>query len=58
MLHWTLVFLVIALIAALFGFTGVYESAAGIARILFFVFLALLLLSLVAGGFRHGPPVA
>jgi uncharacterized membrane protein YtjA (UPF0391 family) len=57
MLYWSLVFLIVALIAALFGFTGVYVAAAGIAKILFFVFLVLLVLSLVAGGFRRGPPV-
>ena len=58
MLYWTVVFLVIALIAALFGFTGVYVAAAGIAKILFFVFLVLLILSLFAGAFRGRPPIA
>jgi uncharacterized membrane protein YtjA (UPF0391 family) len=58
MLYWTLVFLVIALVAALFGFTGIYAAAAGIAKILFFVFLVLLILSLFASAFRGRPPVA
>jgi uncharacterized membrane protein YtjA (UPF0391 family) len=49
MLQWALTFLVIALIAALFGFTGVYVAASEIARILFFVFLVLFVISLVAG---------
>jgi uncharacterized membrane protein YtjA (UPF0391 family) len=49
MLHWALVFLVIALVAALFGFTGIYVAAVDIARILFFVFLILFLVSLIAG---------
>jgi len=49
MLHWALVFLVIALVAALFGFTGIYVAAVDIARILFFVFLVLFLVSLIAG---------
>ena len=31
MLYWSLVFLVVALVAALFGFTGIYAAAAGIA---------------------------
>jgi uncharacterized membrane protein YtjA (UPF0391 family) len=57
MLHWALVFLVIALIAGLFGFTGIYVAAAGIAKILFFVFLLLLIVSLLTGGLRRGPPV-
>ncbi len=53
MLHWALVFLVIALIAAFFGFTGVYVAAAGIAKVLFFVFLVLFIISLLAGGIRR-----
>jgi uncharacterized membrane protein YtjA (UPF0391 family) len=47
MLHWTLVFLVIALIAALLGFGGVAGAAAGIAKVLFFVFLVIWLLSFI-----------
>lgn len=39
MLYWSVMFLVIALVAALFGFGGIAASAAGIAKILFFVFL-------------------
>jgi uncharacterized membrane protein YtjA (UPF0391 family) len=39
MLHWSLIFLVIALIAGLLGFTGIAGAAMGIAKILFFVFL-------------------
>lgn len=53
MLSWTVVFLLIALIAALFGFTGVYVAAAGIAKILFFVFLVLFVLSFLTGGVRR-----
>lgn len=49
MLYWTIVFLVIALIAGLFGFTGIYVAAAGIAKILFFVFLVLFVVSLLVG---------
>lgn len=55
MLYWTLVFLVIALVAGLLGFTHVYAAAAGIAQVLFFVFLVLLLLSLLAGVVRRPP---
>lgn len=35
MLHYAIVFLVIALIAAVFGFGGIAASAVGIAKILF-----------------------
>ena len=41
MLHYAVVFLVIALIAALFGFGGIAAGAAEIAKILFVVFLIL-----------------
>jgi uncharacterized membrane protein YtjA (UPF0391 family) len=49
MLGWALTFLVIALIAAVLGFGGVAGTAVGIAKILFFVFIVLFLLSLVFG---------
>ena len=39
MLHYALAFFVVALIAALFDFTGIAAGAAGIAKILFIVFL-------------------
>ncbi|MCB0810574.1 MAG: DUF1328 domain-containing protein, partial [Flavobacteriales bacterium] len=39
----------IALIAALFGFTDLAAGAAGIAKILFFVFVVLFVLSLIFG---------
>jgi uncharacterized membrane protein YtjA (UPF0391 family) len=39
MLHYAVVFFVIALIAAPFGFGGIAAGAAGIAKILFFVFV-------------------
>ena len=47
MLHYTIVFLVIALIAAVFGFTGIAIASAGIAKILFVVFLILFLVTLM-----------
>ncbi|HLJ11339.1 MAG TPA: DUF1328 domain-containing protein [Planctomycetaceae bacterium] len=50
MLYWAMVFLVIALVAAILGFTGVYVAAAGIAKILFFIFLVMFIISLIAGG--------
>src|SRR4051794_22700992 len=54
MLHYALVFFVIALVAALFGFGGIAAGAAGIAKVLFFIFLVLFVVSLVAGGMRRG----
>ena len=47
MLHYALVFLVIALIAAVFGFGGVAVAAAGIAKILFFLFIIAFVVSLI-----------
>ncbi|MBX3483633.1 DUF1328 domain-containing protein [Phenylobacterium sp.] len=47
MLGWALTFLVVALIAAVLGFTSVAGAAMGIAKILFFVFLVLFVVSLV-----------
>jgi uncharacterized membrane protein YtjA (UPF0391 family) len=46
MLNWALTFLVVALIAAVLGFGGVAVAAAGIAKLLFFVFLVLFIVSL------------
>jgi uncharacterized membrane protein YtjA (UPF0391 family) len=47
MLGWALTFLVVALIAGVLGFTSVAGAAMGIAKILFFVFLVLFIVSLV-----------
>jgi uncharacterized membrane protein YtjA (UPF0391 family) len=49
MLHYAVVFLVIALIAGLFGFGIIASTAAGIAKILFVVFLVLFLVSFIMG---------
>jgi uncharacterized membrane protein YtjA (UPF0391 family) len=49
MLYWAAVFLVIALVAALFGFGGIAAGAVEIAKILFFVFLIIFLVTLVIG---------
>lgn len=49
MLRWAFIFLVVALIAAALGFGGIAATAAGIAKILFYVFLALFLIALIAG---------
>ena len=52
MLYWTLIFLVVALIAGLFGFGGIASASAGIAKVLFGIFLVLFLLSLIFGVIR------
>ena len=49
MLRWAVIFLVIALIAALFGFTDIAAASAGIAKILFGIFLILFLVMAVLG---------
>ncbi len=53
MLNWALVFLVVALIAAAFGFGGIAAAATNIAQTLFFIFLVLFLVSLVVGLVRR-----
>jgi uncharacterized membrane protein YtjA (UPF0391 family) len=47
MLRWALAFFIVALVAALLGFTGIAVATAGIAKILFFIFLVLFVVSLV-----------
>ena len=47
MLYYALVFLLISIVAAVFGFGGVAIATAGIAKILFFVFIVLFLVSLI-----------
>lgn len=57
MLYWAVVFLIIALVAALFGFGVIASAAAGIAKILFFLFLVVFLISLIMGLSRRGTSV-
>jgi uncharacterized membrane protein YtjA (UPF0391 family) len=49
MLKWAVVFLLIAIVAGLFGFTGVEQASATIAKILFGIFLVLFVGALVIG---------
>ncbi|MGA9260440.1 MAG: DUF1328 domain-containing protein [Desulfobacterales bacterium] len=49
MLYWALVFFIISIIAAVFGFTGIAVATAGVAKILFFIFVVLLILTLIFG---------
>jgi len=49
MLKWALIFFVISVVAGLFGFTGVASTTRSIAKVLFFVALAIFLIVLVFG---------
>lgn len=49
MIKWALVFLVVGLIAGVLGFTGIAGAAIGIAKLIFFVGLALFVLMLILG---------
>lgn len=53
MLGWALAFFLFALVAALFGFTGIAGVSMGIAKILFFIFLVVFLFSLIMGLMRR-----
>lgn len=57
MLRWAVVFFIIAIIAAIFGFGNIAAGATDIAKILFFIFLVLFVISLIANIVR-GKPVA
>jgi uncharacterized membrane protein YtjA (UPF0391 family) len=48
LLSWALIFLVVALIAGALGFGGVAGTSMGIAQVLFFVFVVLFVVSLIA----------
>lgn len=49
MLGWAIMFLIIALVAGVFGFFGIVSTAVGIAKVLFFVFLIMFVVSLIFG---------
>jgi len=48
LLTWALIFAVVALIVDKIGFGGVASTAAGVARILFFIFLVVFLVTIIA----------
>ena len=54
MLRWALGFLIVAIIAAIFGYGGIATGAADVARVLFFVFLVVFFVSLIMGLVRGG----
>jgi uncharacterized membrane protein YtjA (UPF0391 family) len=47
MLSWAIVFLIVAIIAAIFGFGGLAGTAVGIAKALFFLFILAFIVSMV-----------
>ncbi len=49
MLKWALFFFIVAIVAAVFGFTGIAVGAAFAAQILFGIFVAVFLVLLIAG---------
>jgi uncharacterized membrane protein YtjA (UPF0391 family) len=49
LLRWALIFLLISLVAALFGFTGLSAATADIARILFYIFIVIFVVLLILG---------
>lgn len=51
MLKWAAVFLLIAIVAGIFGFTGVEEASASIAKVLFGIFMVLFLGAVFIGLF-------
>ena len=56
MLGWAVTFLIIALVAAVFGFGGIAAASAGIAKVLFFLFLVMCVtFFILAGGAEECP---
>jgi len=49
MLRWSLMFFIFGLVAAVLGFTSIAGAAIGIAKILFFVFAVLFVITLLIG---------
>jgi uncharacterized membrane protein YtjA (UPF0391 family) len=62
MIRWAILFLVFAVIAAILGFGGIAAMSVDIARMLFFVFIVLFLITavlhLVRGGKGPLPPIS
>ena len=56
MLGWAVTFFIVAIIAAVFGFGGIASASAGIAQILFFVFVVLFVLALVGNALQGRAP--
>ena len=59
MISLAITFLIVAVIAALLGFTGAAIISVEVAKLLFFIFIILFLISLIFGyrGRRRAPPI-
>lgn len=49
MLRWALIFFIISIVAAVFGFGGISEAASDVAQILFYIFLGIFVVMLILG---------
>lgn len=49
MLYYALVFFITSVISAIFGFGGISDATAGIAKVLFYIFLSVFLVTFVLG---------
>ena len=49
MLYWSLMFLIVAIVAGLLGFGGIADVSVGIAQVLFLIFIVLFLVAFIAG---------
>lgn len=49
MLFWSITFFIVAIIAGVFGFAGIEHAFVGVAKVLFFVFVTLCVLSFLFG---------
>ena len=53
LLHWAIIFLVVALLAAVLGFGGIAGTAVGAAKILFWIAIILAIISFIANSMRR-----
>jgi uncharacterized membrane protein YtjA (UPF0391 family) len=58
LLGWALIFLVVALIAAAFGFGGIASASAGVAKVLFFIFIVVFIVLLISALLEVGAVTA
>lgn len=52
MLNYAVIFLIVALVAAVFGFGGIAAGAVEIAKLLFFIFAAMAIITFILSLFR------
>jgi uncharacterized membrane protein YtjA (UPF0391 family) len=52
MLNYAVIFLVVAIVAAIFGFGGIAAGAVEIAKVLFFIFAAMAIVTFILSLFR------